>query len=183
MEAQTLRGQLLVAGPRLLDPNFARTVILVGEHSDDGAMGIVLNRPSEATVAEAVPGLADLVADDALVHVGGPVEPAAVTALAEFHEPDEAATIVFGAVGFARGDADTAILRAAIGRARVFAGYAGWTSGQLEAELEQRDWIVTAPEPDDVFSDAGLDLWASVLRRKGGRFALIARMPLDPSVN
>ena len=181
--AASLQGQLLIAGPAMLDPNFARTVILIGEHSQEGAMGIVLNRPSEARVADAVPDLAELVDEDALVYVGGPVQPTAVTALAEFDDPGEAATMVFGAVGFARGDADPALLAAATRRARIFAGYAGWSPGQLEAELEQGDWIMGAPEPDDVFSDAGLGLWASVLRRKGGRFELIARMPLDPSVN
>ena len=167
----------------MLDPRFVRTVILVGEHSEDGALGIVLNRPSEASVAEAVPAFADLVPEDAVVHVGGPVQPEAVTALAEFDDPDRAATMVFGPVGFARGDLDPGELEPATRRVRVFAGYAGWSSGQLEAELEQGDWILAAPEPDDVFSEEGLQLWSTVLRRKGGRFALLARMPLDPSVN
>ena len=180
---ESLRGQLLVAGPAMLDPNFARTVILVGEHSEEGALGIVLNRPSEALVAEAAPGLADLVGDDAFVHVGGPVASNAVTALAEFDEPEEAATIVFADVGFARGDHDPALVAAATRRARVFAGYAGWSAGQLESELEHGDWILATPEPDDVFSDEGVGLWSSVLRRKGGHFALLARMPIDPSVN
>lgn len=183
VDAASLRGKLLVAGPAMLDPNFARTVILIGEHSDEGAMGIVLNRPSEASVAEAVPGLAQLVEEDALVHVGGPVQPDAVTALAEFDDPGEAATIVFATIGFARGDADTTLLAGATRRARIFAGYAGWSPGQLETELEQGDWILASPEPDDVFSGEGLALWASVLRRKGGHFELLARMPIDPSVN
>ena len=167
----------------MLDPNFARTVILLGEHSEDGAMGVVLNRPSEARVAEAVPGLSEVVDEDAVVHVGGPVQPAAVTVLAEFEDRAEAAAILFGRVGFARGDADMALLAAATRRVRVFAGYAGWSPEQLEGELERRDWIVATPEPGDVFSNEGLGLWASVLRRKGGRYELIARMPLDPSVN
>ena len=167
----------------MLDPNFARAVVLLGEHSEEGAMGVVLNRPSDATVAEAVPGLAELVDEAARVYVGGPVAPQAVTALAEFDDPDEAATIVFGDIGFARGDGDIALLAAGVRRARVFAGYAGWAGGQLEAELEREDWIVAAPQPDDVFSDEGLALWSSVLRRKGGRYSLVARMPIDPSVN
>ena len=146
-------------------------------------MGVVLNRPSEVRVADAVPGLAELVPEDAVVHVGGPVQPDAVTALADFDDPDEAATIVFDSIGFGRGDLDPALLAAASTRVRIFAGYAGWSAGQLEGELEQDDWILAAPEPDDVFSDEGLGLWATVLRRKGGRYALLARMPLDPSVN
>ena len=180
---RTLRGQLLVAGPAMLDPNFARTVLLIGEHSDDGAMGIVLNRPSQTRVGDAVPGLSELVPADALVYVGGPVQPDAVTVLAEFDDPDEAATIVFDEVGFGRADADLALLAASTRRARVFAGYAGWSPSQLEEEVDRSDWIVATPEPGDVFSDEALGLWATVLRRKGGRYELLARMPLDPSVN
>ena len=183
MDAAPLRGQILVAGPTMLDPNFARTVVLIAEHSDEGAMGVVLNRPSEAGVAEAVPALADVVDGDDLVYVGGPVQPTALTVLAEFDDRDEAATIVFSNIGFARGDADLSVLAASTRRARVYAGYAGWTTGQLEAELERDDWIVTSPQPEDVFSEAGIGLWAAVLRRMGGRYELIARMPLDPSVN
>jgi putative transcriptional regulator len=167
----------------MLDPNFARSVVLVGEHNEDGAMGVILNRPSEANVGEAVPGLAGLVDAAARVHVGGPVQPAALTVLAEFDDREEAATIVFGDIGFARGDADMELLAAATRRARVFAGYAGWSPGQLEAELERSDWIVATPRPDDVFSADGLELWSAVLRRLGGRYELIARMPVDPSVN
>ncbi len=183
VEEGSVRGQLLVAGPAMYDPNFRRTVILVGEHSRDGAMGIVLNRPSEASVAEAVPGLVALAGEDGPVHVGGPVEPAGVTVLAEFDDPDDAATILFGAVGFAAGDADMALLAGATGRVRVFAGYAGWAPGQLESELERDDWILAEPDPEDVFSIETIGLWSTVLRRKGGRFELLARMPLDPSVN
>lgn len=183
MERESLRGQLLVAGPQLLDPNFIRAVVLVGEHSDEGALGIILNRPSEAQVAETVPGLAQLVADDAVVHVGGPVQPNAVTVLAEFTEPEQAATTVFDQIGFARGDLDTSTLSTVIRRARVFAGYAGWSPGQLETELEHGDWIPVDPCADDVFAAEGLGLWASVLRRKGGRYELLARMPIDPSLN
>jgi putative transcriptional regulator len=183
--AENLRGQLLIAGATMLDPNFARTVILIAEHSEDeGAMGIVLSRPSEAPVGDAIPGLADLVDEDAFVHVGGPVQPSAVTALAEFDDPDEAATIVFGDVGFIKGDEDITLIAGSIRRARIYAGYAGWTAGQLEAELEQDDWIIHKhPIADDVFSDEPEELWSTVLRRKGGRYALVARMPLDPSVN
>src|SRR5207253_8200261 len=131
---QSLRGQLLIASPALLDPNFARTVVLVVEHNDEGAMGIVLNRPSTAAVAEAVPPLEDLVGEDEAVFVGGPVEPAAVVVLAEFEDTDAAAAIVFGDLGFLRADADPSVLDVAARRFRVFAGYSGWGAGQLEAE-------------------------------------------------
>ena len=90
------RGQLRVAGPDPLDPNFRRSVLLVGEHGDEGAMGVILNRPSPVSVADAVPPLAELVDDAELVYVGGPVQPQAIVVLGEFRDPDEAAALVLG---------------------------------------------------------------------------------------
>jgi putative transcriptional regulator len=157
--------------------------VLIGEHGDEGAMGVVLNRPSDATVTEALPDFDPLVEDGALIYVGGPVEPGAVTMLAEFDDPDDAATLLAGDVGFVRGDADPALVVGATRRARVFAGYAGWSPGQLEAELDEESWIVEAPLPDEIFTDDPERLWNTVLRRKGGRYLLLARMPADISVN
>jgi putative transcriptional regulator len=182
-EPASLRGQLLIASATLVDPNFQRTVVLVAEHSDEGAMGVVLNRPSPVIAAEAVPILASLVGDAEPVYVGGPVQPGAVVALAEYEEPDLAAAIAFADVGFLPAEADSDELAGTLRRVRVYAGYAGWSPGQLEAELEEEAWIVEPAVADDVFaSDADL-LWPAVLTRKGGQFALLARMPLDPSVN
>jgi putative transcriptional regulator len=180
---ESLRGKLLVASPALLDPNFARTVMLVAEHTEDGAMAVVLNRPSEAEVTEAAPELAGLVDPDEPIHVGGPVQPLAVTILAEFEVPDESSMLVFGRIGFLKVDDDMAPLEHAIPRARVFAGYAGWGPGQLEEEMEREDWIVADPEAEDVLGPEPEELWSAVLERMGGRYTLIARMPLDPSVN
>ena len=182
---ETLRGQLLVAAPSLEDPNFARTVVIVGEHNEEGALGVVLNRPSETEVAEAVPDLADLVEDGEIVHVGGPVQTSAVLVLAEFAEPEQAQQLVVGDVGFLAVDDEEEDDRiaTALHRARVFAGYAGWGPGQLEAELAREDWIVVPALGEDVFSDDPEALWSRVLDRKGGQYRLLARMPLDPSVN
>lgn len=182
-ESASLRGQLLIASASLVDPNFQRTVVLVAEHSNEGAMGVVLNRPSQVVAAEAVPILASLVGDGELVHVGGPVQPGAVVALAEHEEPGLAAALAFADVGFLAADADTEALAGTLRRVRVYAGYAGWSPGQLEAELEEEAWIVEPALADDVFTGDAGGLWAAVLTRKGGRFALLARMPLDPSVN
>jgi putative transcriptional regulator len=179
---ESLRGQLLVAGPALFDPNFRRTVILVGEHGDQGAMGVVLNRPSPFPVDEAVPPLGGLAGSDGLVYVGGPVQPDAVVVLAELDQPDEAAALVFGTVGFLPGDVDADGL-VELGRARVFAGYAGWAPGQLESELEESSWIIEAAEADDVFTDEPAELWSQILRRKGGVFEVLALMPDDPRLN
>ena len=146
-------------------------------------MGIVLNRPAENLVVEAVPPLADLVESDDVVYVGGPVQPAAVVVLAEFDESEAAAMIVFDDVGFLPADFDPALIAASTTRVRVFAGHAGWGAGQLEAELDEPSWIVERAEPNDVFADPDVDLWRSVLHRKGPRFQLLSLMPPDPSLN
>jgi putative transcriptional regulator len=178
-----LTGQLLVASPSLFDPNFRRSVVLVVQHSDEGAIGIVLNQPSEATVGEVAPELAPLVEDDETVYVGGPVDDEAVVILAEFNDPAEAAAVVLGDIGFVSGDADFTLVGAATRRARIYIGLAGWGAGQLEDELSGDDWIVVPAQERDVFPSVEDDLWAAVLRRRGGQYELLARMPLDPSLN
>ncbi|MER3480119.1 MAG: hypothetical protein C4327_06415 [Meiothermus sp.] len=180
---ESLKGKLLVSSPSLYDPNFRRTVVLIGEHSQEGAMGVVLNRASDTTVGEAVPDLSALVDADEPVFVGGPVQPQAVIVLAEFDDPEAAATLVVGDIGFARADGDLALLAASTRRARVFAGYAGWSPGQLEAELEEEAWLVEPADGLDLFPEPGSDLFASVLRRKGGVYRILALMPMDPRTN
>jgi putative transcriptional regulator len=181
--SESLRGKLLVASPALVDPNFARSVVLITEHNDDGAMGIVLNRPSETLVADVVPQLASVAGEEAPVYVGGPVQPSALVVLAEFTDLDAAAWIVVADVGFASADVELGELASAVRRARVYAGYSGWGTDQLESELELESWIVEPPLPAELFPDDPERLWSHVLARKGGQYALIARMPLDPSVN
>jgi putative transcriptional regulator len=172
----SLRAHLLIASPRLAD-YFRRSVVLVLEHNEEGAMGVVLNRPSDALVRNAVPDLVHLGELGDVVQVGGPVQPQAVVVLGEFEQPGDASRIVAGDLGVVDPDRADAELR----RARVYAGYAGWGPGQLEAELEQEAWIVEALDPDDPFRED--DLWPAALARKGGEYALLARMPADPSVN
>jgi putative transcriptional regulator len=180
---ESLKGQLLVAGADLLDPNFRRTVVLVTEHDEEGAVGLVLNRPAETTVVEAVPGLSALVDADAPVFVGGPVDQQSLLVLAEFHDPDDSASTIFDDVGFVRGDADISLAAGLTRRARVFAGYAGWSAGQLRSEIEEGAWFVLPGEPHDVFIDDPERLWRAVLRRQGGELAIVATFPDDPSLN
>ncbi|HUB72996.1 MAG TPA: YqgE/AlgH family protein [Solirubrobacteraceae bacterium] len=180
---ESLAGQLLLASPSLLDPNFARTVVLVGLHSEEGAMGVVLNRPSTVTVGEAVPQLGDVLEPQEAVYVGGPVQPSSVVLLAEFLDPSLSSTLVLGRIGFPAPDAGLERLAEATARRRVYAGHAGWGRGQLDAELADGDWIADTAQPQDVFTDAPRELWREVLTRKGGSYALLARMPPDPSVN
>ena len=172
----SLRGKLLIASPSLYD-YFRRAVVLVLEHNEEGAMGVVLNRPSETTVSDAIPDLAELAGDGELVLVGGPVSPESVIALGDFEDPSDAGTAVLGAVGLLDPDAPSPSLR----RMRVYAGYAGWGPGQLDDELEQEAWIVEQAQPDDPFHEG--DLWPVALQRKGGGFSLLATMPSDPSLN
>ena len=182
--ADSLRGKLILASPVLKDPNFLRTVVLIAEHTEDGPMGLVLNRPTDSTVGEAVPDLAWLAGDLEPVYVGGPVAETAVIVLAEFDRPELAGALVDADLGFIGADADDPDdLAGAIRRARVFAGHAGWGPGQLEDELAEEAWIVEAPIRDEIFTPDPDELWAAVLRRKGHRYALLATMPEDPSLN
>ena len=174
--SESLRGQLLIASPQLTD-YFRRTVVLVIEHNEDGAMGIVLNRRTETPVAEAVPSLTELAGEEDVVYSGGPVEPDTVLALGDFVDPSESGKPVAGSLGLLDPDRPEPDLR----RLRIFAGYAGWAPGQLDAEMEQDAWIVTPARPEDAFAPD--DVWAEVVQRKGGSFALMATMPIDPRMN
>lgn len=179
-----MRGTLLIAGPGLLDPNFWRTVVLVIEHSEEGALGVVLNRPSETTVGEAVPQLEDLVDLSDQLFIGGPVQPSSVIVLAQFDDPDDAALIAFedvGVLGAGSSPEDGPV--AGVHTGRAFVGHAGWGPGQLDGEVERGDWILEGARLPDAFTADPGGLWSDVLTRKGGNYALIARMPPDPSVN
>lgn len=179
----SLAGQLLLASPAIADPSFNRSVVLIGVHNEDGAMGVILNRPSETSVAEAVPQLEPAVEADEPVYVGGPVQPSSVVLLAEFLDPAPAALLVLGRIGFPAGSTDIDGLTIATSRRRVFAGYSGWTGGQLDAEIANGDWIAHPAGPEDVFTDEPEQLWSDVLERKGGSYTLLARMPSDPRMN
>ncbi len=178
----SLRGKLLVASPALTDPNFARSVVLMTEHSPEGAMGIVLNRPADARARELLPGLGSIANDDPLF-IGGPVQPEAVVLLAEFSKPEAAAWIVVADVGLASAEMDVDELAPAVRRGRFYAGYSGWGPGQLEAEMDEEAWIVEPPIPQELFPDDPDALWSGVLERKGGSYTLVSRMPDDPSLN
>jgi putative transcriptional regulator len=180
----SLRGKLILAGPMLKDPNFDRTVVFITEHTEEGAMGLVLNRPSETTVGEAVPDLTWVAGEEDTVYVGGPVAPNGVIVLAEWLDPSQAVVLVDDDLGFVPGDAeDQDALATAIVRARVYAGHAGWGPGQLEEELAEEAWIVEAPRREELFSEDADALWPAVLRRMGREFALLSTMPPDPSLN
>jgi putative transcriptional regulator len=179
---ESTQGQLLIAGPSLLDSNFFRTVVLMIEHSDDGALGLVLNRPSQTTVGEAVAELEQLLDLDDPLFIGGPVQPSSLIVLAEFDDAGDAALLAFDDVGVL---ATGASLEdpAGVRRGRAFVGHAGWGPGQLDAEIERGDWILEPALREDAFADQPTELWQSVLTRKGGDYRIVARMPTDPSMN
>src|SRR5438067_8612639 len=139
MDHTSLKGRLLIATPTLLDPNFRRTVVLLLEHTPEGAIGVVLNRPSDTEAREAVPDLRAVLLDDEPIFLGGPVQPETVIALADHTDPLDSEPIC-GSIASLEYDDDLARLHASVSRARVFAGYAGWGTGQLEDEIEEEAW-------------------------------------------
>lgn len=184
-DGSTLRGQLLVATPGLSDPNFFRTVVLVVEQGGEGAAGLVLNRPTETELGGPLDAWRGMAASPPLVFVGGPVSPDAAVCLArsapEVRPPGwEPVVDGLGVLDLSR-EADD--VRAGVDRLRVFAGYAGWGPGQLEGELEQGSWYVLDADPEDALTSLPGGLWRFVLKRQGGKLALVANFPADPSMN
>jgi putative transcriptional regulator len=177
----SLQGKLLVSSPALVDPNFRKTVVLIAHHDDEGAMGLVLSRPSDVPAVDAVPLLQGLPGAEGPVFVGGPVQPEAFMVLAEFDDVEEAAAPIMDGLGFMPADAEPDELT--IRRLRLFAGYSGWGEGQLESELAEGSWIVVDAVAEDAFADDPDELWRSVLHRKGGPFSLMENMPFDPTLN
>ncbi len=181
------KGRLLLATPPLDDPNFDRTVIYVLEHRDDGALGVVLNRPTDEALDEPLDRWADLQAEPASVFLGGPVEPDALIALAlanqPVDEPSDELSPVSGRVASADLTADPALVAGMVGSVRIFRGYAGWGAGQLEGEIDAGSWLALDAEPTDVVATQPDDLWRDVLRRQGGRLAWLATAPDDLSAN
>ena len=172
----SLSGKLLIAAPSLHD-FFRRTVVLMVEHNEEGAFGVVLNRPSETSVVEVVPSLAPYADAEEVVWIGGPVAPDTAVALGRFDDPGAAAGLVVGDLGVIDPDDPGDELR----ELRVYAGHAGWGPGQLESEIEQEAWIIEPAAAEDPFREG--DLWSYLLGRRGGEYALLARMPEDPSLN
>lgn len=179
---ESLRGRLLISSGGLYDPNFRHTVVLVGEHNADGALGVVLNRALDVTVKESLPTLSHLVPTDEPLFRGGPVQPTGAVLVTELARPDLADILVFGSVGFLVGEIPDDVLSSIL-RARVFAGYSGWGAGQLEEEMAANSWILEPAREQDVFTDAPDLLWSRVLGRKGPEYRRLSKMPFDPSMN
>ena len=184
-------GQLVVATPQLSDVNFARTVVLLLQVDPDvGALGVVLNRPSGTEVDEVLPGWAGLSAGPPVVFSGGPVQPTAAICLghgrlggpivAAYAEIEGVPGGVLGTVDL---DCAPEDLQASVTEVRLFAGYAGWSPGQLEAEIGEGSWWVLDSLPADAFDDRPDRLWKQVLLRQGPPIAFAATYPADPTLN
>lgn len=181
-----LQGKLLVAAPRLLDPNFARSVVLVLAHGDQGAVGLVLNRPTLTLVSSPLPEWEELASAPPVVFVGGPVSEGSIC-LAQVKPqvpvPEDGYLPLHGSLGTVDLEADPAFVSPWVEKLRIFAGYGGWAPGQLEDEIEEGAWWVLDPTDDDVFSADPGGLWKRVLRRQGGKLALVSAYPQDPRLN
>jgi putative transcriptional regulator len=185
-------GGLLVATPLLDDPNFRRGVVLILEHDEDGGtLGVMLNRPSEVTVTQVLPSWDSLVSGPPVLFEGGPVQTDSALALASVPSGEEplgwrrlhAGTAAVSKLGTVDLDAPPEILAGEVTQMRIFAGYAGWTTGQLEAEIREGSWYVVEAEPGDTFDSRPSNLWRSVLRRQPGELAFVATCPDDPKLN
>lgn len=181
----SLRGRLLVATPDLVGEPFERTVLAMLDHTPDGALGVVLNHPGQTPVGAVVPAVSELVVTPDVLFDGGPVGTGSAIALGTTshgaprtgwlpvspplvsvdldHDPDELATVVR--------------------QMRVFAGYAGWSPGQLESEIGEGAWWVVDLLPGDVFDPHPDDLWRRVLRRQAWPLSAVASYPSDPRLN
>lgn len=178
-------GQLLLATPRLISPAFFRTVVLLLDHDENGALGVVINRPSELPVGAVLPAWSSAVSEPRVLFAGGPVAPESALAvgIASGAGPAQGFKALAGGYGLIDLDADPREVAGDLAGARVFSGYAGWGTEQLEAEIVEGSWYVVNALPGDVLTDEPTSLWRAVLRRQPGELAYVATFPDDPSLN
>lgn len=193
MKHEVGQGTLLIAGPRLVDPNFRRTVVLLCEHNDEGSLGLVLNRPIDAPLGKVFPQFASIARDPGYVYCGGPVDNTRMLALQRLCEDDAGieswradpsdqvhvrlvADVEGALTAIEEGTSDP-------GQFRFYLGYAGWGPGQLDQELGEDSWVVRPADVELVFHDHPERTWSSALQQLGGVYRLYAQMPLDPGLN
>lgn len=180
-------GRLLVASPTLKDPNFARTVVLILDHDHSGTLGVILNRPLEVEVRDVLPDWTGDVSEPGSLFGGGPVATDSALAIGVLTAQADEAPLgwraMYGRVGLVDLDTPVEVLAGALTGLRIFAGYAGWSPGQLEDEISEGSWIVVDGADNDLTTESPVDLWAEVLRRQPGNVRLLATCPEDPSQN
>lgn len=179
-------GRLLVAAPVLDDPSFRRGVVLILDHGETGALGVVVNRPLEVDVSAVLPAWQPHVTAPGRLFQGGPVQlDSALGLVAVPGDGEEPLGVrrILGSIGLVDLDTPPELIRGDVAGLRIFAGYAGWSPGQLEGEIAEGAWFVVDCEPRDPFSATPQTLWREVLRRQRGRLALMSTYPDDPSRN
>jgi putative transcriptional regulator len=177
------RGVLLIAGRNVLDPNFARTVVLITRYDEQGTTGVIINRPLQLPAVDALPSLDGLTPDPGRLHMGGPVATGALQLLIETDSSLDEAVHVFGDVHLVQEASALERLRSGAviaKRLRLYAGYAGWAPGQLESELLRGDWFLWPADSATVFTDRPETLWNELMARAAARWALYP--PLFPPV-
>ena len=181
---ESTRGKLLVAAPSLSDPNFRQTVLLMLEDGLEGAVGVVLNRPSELTVSSAIEDWATAVSRPRVVFVGGPVSQSSVIALASvaLDDVDQNWSPVVGRIGTVDLECSPDEV-GGLDEVRIFAGYAAWAPGQLEAERAEDAWFVLALDGSDPFSADPDELWWQVFARQQGDLRRLRLYPRNPTDN
>lgn len=194
MFSVSTKGRLLVATPPLADPNFDRTVVYMLEHHDEGAIGVIINRPTEEALHAPLDRWTDLQSEPCTIFDGGPVEPMAMVALGRpavavdpaapaDEQPSELFTAITTDVVSVDLTADPAIARADVSSVRVFRGYAGWDERQLDAELDAGAWLTLDGDANDLFSNRPEALWRTVLARQPGRLSWLAEAPDELFLN
>ncbi len=190
---QPAAGSLLIASATLADPNFARCVLLLLDSNEDGSLGVILNRPSQTPVAEVLDAWQDMVSPPAVFFRGGPVEGNAALAVgmlaarAAGAEEPSGWQPLWGVLGMVDLDSSPEDHLGRLTGLRVYAGYAGWGAGQLEAEIVEGSWHVVGTGPEvlqhDLFSDRPDLLWRRILRRQPPPLSMLATLPDDTSLN
>jgi putative transcriptional regulator len=178
--------RLLIAAPSLADPEFFRTVVFLIEHDETGSVGVIINRPSHAPVGQILPDWQDVMSEPAVVFNGGPVQRDGALGLGRLAGATDAGNglrAVSGGLALVDLDADPAEVSVGAASLRVFAGHAGWSVGQLEAEIAEDAWFVVAGGLEDVFARHPGTLWRSVLRRQPTPLSLLSTYPVDVGLN
>ena len=183
--SDNLVGKLLIATPLLRDPNFERSVVLLCQQNEDGFLGLILNRPLEATVGEHIPEWEHLVSAPPRIFEGGPVQREVVLALGRRTDgaSERGWTPIADDLGLLDLSGSPSELWGVVEELRIFSGYAGWAAGQLQGELKEQAWFVVDAEPSDPFAEDSEALWQRVLRRQPGNLAMFANFPPDPGLN
>jgi putative transcriptional regulator len=183
---ERLVGRLLVASPVLTDPNFQRGVVLLLDHGQDGALGLMVNRPLNVEVSAVLPAWQPFATDPPRLYQGGPVQlDSALGLVAVPGDGEEPVGVrrILGSLGLVDLDAPPEVVAGGVAGLRIFAGYSGWEAGQLEQEIDEGAWYVVEAEARDPFSHRPDRLWHEVLRRQRGELALVSTYPEDPSLN